>query len=307
MDHSKHRGNGYSMKQFFYRLMIPVTGVVGPWIFVLVSRIVALVYFVAIPSRTSNSVRFYQVLYPEKSTLSHVILSWKQYCAFTRIFLDRFLLLEHNRIQQRSLGWEGLESAIKKGEGGIILMSHMGNWEIAAHFLKKRNQDIRLLLYLGIKHKEQLEKLQKESIEEQGIKIIAVEKDEGSPFLLIEAIKWMNSGGIVSLTGDIIWSRDQKTLPVDFLGHKAHLPETPHMLALLSGKPLFILFSFPEGRYRYRIEVSEAIYVKADKRSERKQAVMESAQAYADLLEQAVRQHPEQWFHFEPFLQVRSE
>ena len=41
--------------------------------------------------------------------------------------------------------------------------------------------------------------------------------------------------------------------------------------------------------------------VKATSRSERSAALQASAQAYANALEEMVRQHPFQWYIFEPF------
>jgi predicted LPLAT superfamily acyltransferase len=41
--------------------------------------------------------------------------------------------------------------------------------------------------------------------------------------------------------------------------------------------------------------------VKAPSRSERNAVLQASAQAYANVLEEMVRQHPFQWYIFEPF------
>ena len=45
--------------------------------------------------------------------------------------------------------------------------------------------------------------------------------------------------------------------------------------------------------------------VKAISRSERSAALQASAQAYANALEEMVRQHPFQWYIFEPFFEPR--
>ena len=46
-----------------------------------------------------------------------------------------------------------------KKTGAILLMSHIGNWELAAQTLNKKGLPI--MLYLGAKHKEQIEHIQK--------------------------------------------------------------------------------------------------------------------------------------------------
>ena len=64
----------------------------------------------------------------------------------------RQLFQEFDDIAYTSEGLEHLEQALQKKSGGILLMSHMGNWEIAAHLLKREQQGLRLLLYMGVKH-----------------------------------------------------------------------------------------------------------------------------------------------------------
>ena len=182
-------------------------------------------------------------------------------------------------------------------------MSHMGNWEAAAHLLKRNQKDLRLLLYMGIKQKEQLEHLQKEALVQSGIRIIAVEKDGGSPMDLVEGIKFLESGGIVSMTGDLVWKKEQRTVPVRFLGQEILLPEVPHILALLSGVPILTFFAFRAGKNSYQFTMAEPIYLKAVSRNERREVIHQSAQAYARVLEKALRQHPLQWYHFKPFLE----
>ncbi|MBN1548698.1 MAG: lysophospholipid acyltransferase family protein, partial [Syntrophaceae bacterium] len=205
-------------------------------------------------------------------------------------------------ISYSSEGWPYLEEALSRGVGAILLMSHVGNWEIAASFLKRKKQDIKVLLYMGAKHKEQLERIQKESLSQSGITIIAVDPNSGSPADIIEGMNFIDSGGLVSLTGDVIWRKDQRSVAVNFLGHEVYLPETPHLFALMSGAPLFIFFAFRTGDRQYHFTLSEPIYVQAPSKAERTEAIRQSAQKYADILEETLRRHPLQWYQFKPFL-----
>ncbi len=291
------------MKKAVYKITISISKTLGSWVFKITARIIASGYFILFPDRVANSVRFYKALFPEKSRIYYLWCAFMQYQNFTRVFLDRHILLDSGKFSYTSQGWHFLQEAVQNKVGGIILMSHVGNWEVAAHLLKKREKNLNLLLYLGAKHKEQIEKMQKESLENSGTKIIAVDQGGGSPFLLLEAIKWMNDGGLVSLTGDVVWTENQKVVTVDFLGKKAIIPETPFMLALLSGKPLFVMFSLPAGNSHLQININQPIPVKAINRKDRKPAVQRAAQQYADLLTEVVRKHPFEWFHFEKFLQ----
>jgi predicted LPLAT superfamily acyltransferase len=61
------------------------------------------------------------------------------------------------------------------------------------------------------------------------------------------------------------------------------------------------MFTFRAEKGKYLIIMSPPREVKAPSRSERNVALQASAQAYAHALEAMVRQHPFQWYIFEPF------
>ena len=61
-------------------------------------------------------------------------------------------------------------------------------------------------------------------------------------------------------------------------------------------------FVYQEAVGKYHLKVSKGRKVSAASRADRKKAVQESAQAYADDLAEFAREHPFEWNHFEPFL-----
>jgi len=183
-----------------------------------------------------------------------------------------------------------------------VLMSHIGNWELAAQKLNSRGLPI--MLFLGAKHREQIESRQKEKLTRNGIKIVATGEEEKSPFALLPAINFLRAGGIVSLTGDRLWG-EQTYVTVDFLGYEARLPDTPHLFALMTGAPLLTFFVYSDAARIYHIRVSPGRKVSAATRAERKKAVLESVQIYADDLARFAREHPFEWHHFEPFLEKK--
>ncbi|MFQ5484244.1 MAG: lauroyl acyltransferase [Desulfobacterales bacterium] len=289
------------MRKFIYQAIIVASRKLGLWVFILYAWLIATGFFILFPFRVATSVRFYRILFNDRDWYFHLWCAWRQFHNFTDVFFDRFLLHEFNDISYSAKGWEHLEKALKKKSGGILLMSHMGNWEIAAHLLKSKKRDLKLLLYMGVKQKEQIEKIQKESLSQSGIKIIAVDQEGGSPFDIVEAITFIESDGLVSLTGDLLLKKDQRTVPVKLLGHEVLLPQAPYMLALLSGAPLFVFFAFRTGKKQYHFTMSAPIYVQASSRDKRAAAIAQAAQKYADILETKLLQHPFQWYHFKPF------
>jgi len=278
---------------------------IGLWVFRFMAWFVATGYFLFFPARVAESVRFYGALFPSKNLLYHIWCAWKQFHNFTYVYLDRFLLFKKYPIHITHEGWEYLVETVQRKEGGIILMSHVGNWEMAAHVLKMRGHNIpgmKLLLYLGERFKDQIEHTQKEDLIQCGVKIIVARENSVSPTDIVEGINFLRTGGLVSLTGDRMWRKDQRSIAVRFLGHEVFLPETPFVFALLSGTPLYIFFAFRTGRETYHFQIRPPEYVRAKDRSERQSAIARAAQVYADRLEEMARRHPFEWFHFEPFL-----
>ena len=293
------------MKDIFYRVLIALSKRMGLWLFRFMAWFVASGYFFLFPGRVAVSLRFYKALFPSRGLLYHLWCAWRQYHNFTNVYLDRYFIFEEHNVSIAHRGWEFLEDAVNSKVGGIILMSHVGNWEIAAHMLKMRsrnNPEMKLLLYLGQKNKDQIERTQKESLVQSGVKIIVAEENGGSPADIIVGINFLKAGGLVSLTGDRIWRNDQRSIPVRFLGHEAFLPETPFIFALLSGAPLFVFFGYRMGKHEYHFQILPPEYVHAKDRKGRQEAIGRAAQYYADCLEENVRLHPFEWFHFEPFI-----
>ncbi len=289
------------MNGFFYRLLTTFSKLCGPWLFVLVARIIATGYFLFSP-RVKESRYFYGVLYPERGIFYHLWCSFKQYQNFTTIHFDRFLASQSGPVKFTSQGWERLEAVIGQ-QGGILLMSHLGNWEIAANLLKQQRDDLQLLLYMGTKEKEGVERLQKEELRKSGVSIIGVDQEDSSPFSAVDGIRFLRAGGLVSMAGDIVWRSDQRSVRVTFLGHDAYLPEAPFVFALVSGAPLFAFFAFRVSKNSYHFTLSEPIVIKPQSREARSGAISQAAQEYANLLEKSLRAHPFEWYHFEQFLQ----
>ncbi len=285
-----------------YRILPFLARVFGVWTFDLIAKGIAAGYFFFAPRRVMVSVRFYRALFPQRARAYHLWCTWKQFQNFTSVYLDRYLLDEFGDITYTHGGWEHIEHALDRKTGGIILMSHLGNWEIAAHLTQQKREQIPLILFMGLRAKAHIERIQKEDLRRRGIRIIAVEKSREASFDLLEGLRFIQAGGLVSMTGDQIWNSDQRAVSVSMLGHEVYLPETPYLLAMLSGAPILVFFSRRTGKKHYHLTLSEPRHIEKAPRRFRAEAIRKSAQGYADLLETQLRTNPLEWYHFEQFL-----
>src|SRR3989339_1151312 len=282
-----------------------MSGWFGDWIFTWMSRIIAAGYFFIFPGRVRVSVEFYRALFPDARWWFHLRCAWRQYQNFTTVFVDRIRTRDEDDrdIQFSSSGWKGFEREIDNGHGAIVLMSHMGNWDVAASLMTMKRKGIKLLLYMGAKAKEQIESVQKKELSDKGVRIVAAESSDSSSLNALEGLRFLKSGGVVSLAGDKLWYPDQRWVRVPFLGKTARLPEFPHVFAQVSKAPLFIFFTFRTGPGSYVFILSDPIRIACASKKDRPRAVETSAREYAGMLEETLKAHPYEWYHFEPFLE----
>lgn len=290
------------MQALFYKSLIIGSKLFGNWLFRLTAGMVAGGYFIFSSRRRAVGRGFYGALYPDKSRSQLNYCTFRQFQSFTHLFLDRCLQRGNDPLRYTFEGLDYIIEAQRREQGAILLMSHMGNWEVAAHALKKRLTDMRLMLLMGIRQKEAIEKMQKESIQSDGITIVGIDKEGGSPFDIVEAVHFLRSGGLLSMAGDIVWRDDQRTIAATLLGHRVQLPDAPYSLALVTGAPIIVFFAFRTDEGHYFIRAHQPIHVHAASRPERPAAIRQAAQTYVNHMQDALRRYPFEWFHFDAFL-----
>ena len=263
----------------------------------LIAAIISAGYFFLLPARTWRCATFYRRVFPDRGRLYALLCTWRQFQSFARVFSERLELRKEGRIVYTSEGFEHLEEAATAGKGGVIVMSHAGNWEVAARLLRK--QGIRMMLFMGVKLREEVEGQQKEDLRQEELAVVGVEQGSGARWEMLDALRFLRVGGFVSMTGDRVWSMD-RTVTVPFLDRQTTLPEAPYLLAALAGCPIYIFFSFRTAPRTYHISITPPILLSKTPRRERPDVVRAAAADYADLLAEAVRKHPSQWCHFEP-------
>jgi predicted LPLAT superfamily acyltransferase len=290
----------------FYRALVAASRVVGPWIVGFFAWWVAAGYFLFRPARRRESLRFYRALFPEASRLHLLGLAWRQFQRFAGLFADRLRLARGGPVESSEEGFQHLLESAGPGRGAVLLMSHLGSWEVAA--LLFRQKGLPLMLFMGAREREQVERQQKAALAAEGLRLVVTgEGGEAGPEAALgtlEGLSFLQQGGLVSMAGDRLWGAGQRAVEVCFLGHRVKLPAGPHLFALAAGVPLVTFFGLRLGRGRYHLVAFPPRRVEAQGRADRWAAVQRSAQEYADRLAEVARRYPAHWFHFEPFLGV---
>ncbi len=292
------------MKAFIHETLIRVSLLLGSWPIRFFAWWIATGYFLFRSSRRRSSIGLYQVIFPKRSQWYYLYCAWRQFHSYAATFAERIEFDRNKGLTTSTQGREKLLEVARRGRGGVILMSHLGSFEIAAGAF--REVRLKLLLIMGEKEAKQVARDQREAMKARGIHIQVATAGEDFLFGGMEAIQFVREGGFVSVAGDLVWTEQRSRLPVRLFGHEVGLSAGPHLLALVSDAPLFTMFTFRVEKGKYLILMSPPREVKAASRSERSAALQASAQAYANALEETVRQHPFQWYIFEPFFESVS-
>ncbi len=220
-------------------------------------------------------------------------LLWDTYRLFVsqgKCLVDRYAALGGLPFDFRFHGREQLDAAT--GQGFILLLAHVGNWQLALTTLRNMGRPVCLLMrpedspavadYLRV------------SSSGSELRIVNPESPFGG---VIELLRFLSEGWIVCMMGDRGYHFP--VAPVRFLGGEARFPIGAFRLAAAAGCPVLFLFAWRSGHRRYELEaplVCRPAYRDGEARGRQLQAW---AQAFATAMEGFAHAHPYQVFLFQ--------
>ena len=181
------------------------------------------------------------------------------------------------------VGIEYLDEALSHGKGVLLVTAHFGSPEVTAQALAVRGYDITS----PVEHiqPEALFQLMTSLRASHGLHIVPVEK----PLNLLKALK---RGGIVGIVSD----RDitNSGICVPFFGEPTRMPDGAVQLSLRTGAPIVVAYSYRLPDNRFRAVGFPPIYLK--KTGDKTADVERGVRQIVALMEQFIREHPDQWF-----------
>ncbi len=177
--------------------------------------------------------------------------------------------------------------------GGILLLAHVGNWQVIMAGLGKL---IKKPIYLLMRPEDNvaLKDMLDVDGEQELVKIISPEGYLGGVIELTQAI---SRGHLVSIMGDRTYGAD--SVEACFLGEKAHFPYAAFGMAAAIGCPVIVLFSAKVSTKKYRIFYPTVIEPRYSSRHNKRQDIEGWIQKFAKNLEDYVAEYPFQWFVFD--------
>jgi phosphatidylinositol dimannoside acyltransferase len=180
-----------------------------------------------------------------------------------------------------------LRQAVAAGNGLILSLPHMGNWDHAGAWLTGT----------GVPFTTVAERLKPESLFERfvafreslGMEVIPLTGGERPPFRILA--ERLRSGGVLCLLGD----RDLTSsgIEVDFFGSAARMPAGPAALAQATGAALLPVTLWYPDRKRWAFEIHEQVPVPTS--GDRREKIHAMTQHVAHVFQAAIAKHPQDW------------
>ncbi|NRR29541.1 acyltransferase [Oxalobacteraceae bacterium] len=224
----------------------------------------------------------------------------RHFAAFGEGILDKMLLWGglFRLDSVRFFGAEVVEAAVAKGQGGLLICSHLGNLELC-RVMSRQRSDIRLTVLVHTKHAQAFNQMLGKLNPASQLNLMQVtEMSPATAMILSERIA---RGEFVVIAGDRIpVSHNPRVAVADFMGAPAAFPVGPYVLASILQCPVYLLFSIRQGRHS---EVHFEPFRDGVRlpRKERAAALDALAADYARRLEHFCLRAPLQWFNFYDF------
>jgi KDO2-lipid IV(A) lauroyltransferase len=209
---------------------------------------------------------------------------------FNTILYNYFDLLRLPKLDDAAIhrlvtvtGWQNVEAALAEGRGVVMTSAHLGNIEMVLY----------AMLLRGLKITIPVERVAPPELFEyitalrssKGLKLIPVDGP------LLDLVRTLKKGGVTGLAGDRDITGSGQL--VEFFGYPAHLPDGHIRLAVKTGAPVVVGFSYRNPDHTYRAYFLPPFHP-PELHSEEEQVAAGMNFILAEM-EKAIRQAPEQW------------
>lgn len=181
-------------------------------------------------------------------------------------------------------GWELIERQKASGKGVLLVAAHFGNWELSGAYVAARTGQIEgIAMHMANPYSDAFLKRTRERLG------TTVTFDEDAVRRIPRVLR---DGNIVALVSDQ-GAKGLAATYANFFGRPARTPRGAAVFALRNGPPLLFFAAVRQPDARYKIIVRE---VPIANTGNRERDVDQTVQNYTDVIEQFVREYPEQYF-----------
>jgi predicted LPLAT superfamily acyltransferase len=260
-------------------------------------------YFLAYPHARAASRDYLRRLYRDMGRPERDVTWWlvyRHFVSFGDSILDK-LRVWSNAAGTVPVQWHHatlITDSIARGQGGLVVVSHLGNIEMGRG-LSHTRPGLKRTVLVHTKHAEAFNRLLGEINPESALNLVQV--TDMSPATAIALSEKVAAGEFLAIAGDRVpVSPTPRVAYSSFLGAPAAFPVGPFVLASLLQCPVYLAFCIrQDDGYHVYYELFRD-QVKLPRRG-RDAAFTVLAEAYAGRLAHYCRLAPLQWFNFYDF------
>jgi predicted LPLAT superfamily acyltransferase len=276
--------------QFFYVLI----RIGGAWLAYLFLYIVVSYYTLCRPSVRRKCESYLSRRFPDRKGFRRLLDSYRLSLELGKVLINRAIvgILGPDKISLTFDDKKELLKLVGEGKGIILLMAHIGCWQVALPMLSALNVPANLVI-----QREEGD-IDKHYFEHRGIpcpyRIIDPRGYLGGSLEMIEVLK---KGEALCIMGDRLLGSLKNTVAVRFLGEKALFPISAMKLAAASGAPVAILIPSITKPTQYRFDLAKVVWVPKGLGGSSDQFFPYINQ-FVKVLEDFVMENPYQFFNF---------
>ncbi len=233
-----------------------------------------------------------EMAFPDKSYSQRRAIAKGVAQHFARSFLDaiRIQSLQPDELlaSVEVRGWDNVEAASGLGRGVFFLTAHIGSWEVAALVT-----GLRLEAGLSVVNRPLDNPLLEQELD--GLRKLYGNHVFGKHSILREMLGQLKKGGGVGILIDQRVREDQG-VEVPFFGHPAWTHPILARIARKTGAPVIPTFALRDAPGTYILSYDTPVVIDDLPGDERADVPLTTR--YMRILEDAIREHPDQWLWF---------
>jgi len=216
---------------------------------------------------------------------------FKSYYTFGQTIIDKISISAgmRNKFTYEFDGIEILKNLLAEKKGGVLISAHIGNFEIAEHFLGDIDIDFQINLVTTDLEHSAIKNYLESVTQKPTVKFIIIRDDLSHIFEINAAL---SKNELVCFTGDRYFE-GTKSLSEKILGEEANFPAGPFLIASRLKVPVVFVYVMKEPNLHYHLYAREAIVKHRDEKGLLK--------AYIESVESMLAKYPLQWFNYFDF------
>lgn len=249
---------------------------------------VSLYYFFFNQKQTKIIYKYFREKH-RQSVFQSLINTYRNNFVFGQTIIDKVAIaagLEHKFTYEFD-GIENIHQLAKDNSAGIMISAHVGNFEVAQHFMGEFDKKIHLVT--TDEERAAIKSLLDNVMAKPKVDFIIVNEDLSHIF---EINKVIEEKQMICFTGDRFFP-NTKTLEADFLGETAKFPAGTFLISSRLRTPVLFVYVMREGNRHYHLYARKAEFKNRDANS--------LLEAYTKSIEKILEKYPLQWFNYYDF------